>query len=150
MILIICKFVVVTEVLVLTDKHRGDHVVKNTGLFLQRRECITSYLPRRLGVKVVNSLVTFSLFVWPRKHYIIPQSLIISLSIKRTYLLEDFRCTYKEFGCSHAQCYLAFLVPQGELCIMYTVLSHHQETFHQIVLGLNISTINYSGLDSQI
>lgn len=42
------------------------------------REMYT-FPPRRLGVDVINSLVTFVLSVWQRPHQILPQTLISSL-----------------------------------------------------------------------
>lgn len=49
---------------------RGTRNVKPTRLFLQKKEYITYYLLGRLGVKAINSLVTFALYVWPRPEII--------------------------------------------------------------------------------
>lgn len=42
--------------------------------------------------------------------------------------------------------YLAYFVPQGDLCVLYCMygIDYYQESFHQIVLCLNMSKMNYS------
>lgn len=55
--------------------------VQHVIVFFQRERFITYYLPRRLGADVANSLVTFSISEWLRPHQIVPETLIVSLSI---------------------------------------------------------------------
>lgn len=57
------------EVLVLIDKHKGNSNVIHIELFLQRKGCITCYLPRRLAAGMVNNPATFTQSVLLRLHW---------------------------------------------------------------------------------
>lgn len=50
------------DIPVLTDKHYRKNV-NQAELSLQRERCITCFLPRRLGVKVLEEVVTSELSV---------------------------------------------------------------------------------------
>lgn len=59
---------------------------KNMGLFHQREGCITSYLCKRLGTHMINSLMTFTQSKQPRSSWFLSQVFVLSLSICRTSL----------------------------------------------------------------
>lgn len=48
------------------------------GLLLTlKQQAITSFLPRKVGMDVINSLVTFGLPMWLRLHQLLTQTLIL-------------------------------------------------------------------------
>lgn len=98
----------------------------NTLVVSSKKGNITCHPPRSLGEVVINSLVTFVLFVWPRLPCTLPQNLIISSfffqSIYRTHFYGRCHVHFiKCFDIVTCDLYLTYFVPQGDLCVLYCV-----------------------------
>lgn len=107
---------------------------------------ITCYLPRRPGADMANSLVTFSLVMWP--HWILPHPLsgaCFSWSVYRTYLYgKCYMCFTKSFDVVPSNVYLVYLVDSRfkyTLFCTWDWVNYHKQNFHQIVLCLRMSKI---------
>lgn len=99
----------------------GNLECETTGLFLQRKGCITRYTPRRLEAGVVNSLETFTLPVWPGSSpdpHCRPAFLIQS---KEILFMEGVTLTGQSFDVVNSSLYLAPFVPQGSHRIEFII-----------------------------
>lgn len=104
------------------------------------------YSPRSMGVKVVNSLVIFALWIFPWSfscscNCVVPisvEGVTYSQSLESIFM-EDITCTLQRVSM-----YLLFEL----YCTYRNMLSIRRKKFHQIMMCVKIPTINYSGLDS--
>lgn len=115
-----------------------------------REECGTSYLPRRLGVDMFSSLMTFALPVRP--HQTLPpvpwEPVSISLSIK-TIWWKVSHVLFKELWCITSDLYSAWLCSSKRfmniLLDTWDWVHCHQNCFHQIVVCVNIPKLKHLG-----
>lgn len=84
---------------------------------LQSKRYITCFLPRKLGVDMVNSLVTFVVSLGQRLHKILPKRILslilfVLFSLQTLSLWKLSLIIFKGFWCSHV---LSFVVHMGLL-----------------------------------
>lgn len=95
----------------------------------------TCFLPRQLGMNMVDNLVAFALYVWPRTHQFLPESYHELVNLYNPPVWEMSHVLYKEF-CS---CVLNFIV--------HTELSYlSRKIFTKLCCAL--ICLSYSGSES--
>ena len=130
-----------------SHKYKEVQECQAPGLILQRKGCMTCYLPRRLGTDLVNISVTFVLSVWLRqqgsspdscqsKEFIFMGGITCNQSIEYIFM-EDVACTLQSFK----TVILSFIVHTG-------LSNYHQEILLQILVCLNMPRLNYSKSES--
>lgn len=127
----------------LTDKHRESGDVKPAVLSLQRKRCVTCFLPRSLGTDMINSLATqftqILTFIYstnppwnPYHEHCLPQACFLSKSIEPIFM-EDVTWTWSEIQYNHV---LSF-------CYAYMIKLIISRKFFPNCALLNMPEANY-------
>jgi hypothetical protein len=135
---------------------RGACNIKQDGWFIQRKGCKTYCLPKRLEWP-------WYLARWPLSHLCLKDNLawgfppdscfsIFSVSLLYPSLWKVLCVLHKEFQCSHVWSVFSLICSSKRfrcalLCTQHWV-NHGKNSFHQIVLCLNMPKRNNSGPDS--
>jgi hypothetical protein len=131
------------KVPVLTDM--GSRNVKHKMLFLPRNRCLTCYPPRKLAADVVNSLVIFALCDQDHPGSF-PRASLWGFQSVEPIPTGNVTGTLQSL-------YVSLTNVRGRYFVLsfdvHVELSYHHESFHQIVLCLNMTKTNHSHSDSQ-